>query len=58
MPILLGEGIRVFDHPGPGEIALERTSVSDAPGVTHLRYRVRHNLARATPTAHGKQYTR
>jgi dihydrofolate reductase len=37
MPLLLGEGRRLFD----GERAsLELTRVVDAPGVTHLRYRV------------------
>ena len=37
IPILLGAGRRLFD----GErIPLELTRVIDAPGVTHLRYRV------------------
>ena len=37
MPLLLGDGRRLFD----GErAALELTRVVDAPGVTHLRYRV------------------
>ena len=37
IPILLGDGRRLFD----GEhAALELTRVVDAPGVTHLRYRV------------------
>ena len=37
MPFLLGDGRRLFD----GERAtLELTRVLDAPGVTHLRYRV------------------
>jgi dihydrofolate reductase len=37
MPLLLGEGRRLFD----GErAALELTRVVEAPGVTHLRYRV------------------
>lgn len=40
VPILLGEGRRFFDNLGLGPIALERTSVVTAPGVTHLRYRV------------------
>ncbi len=37
MPILLGEGRRLFDGQRAG---LELTRVIDAPGVTHLRYRV------------------
>jgi dihydrofolate reductase len=39
-PVLLGAGIRLFDHLGPVPIALESTRVIDAPGVTHLVYRV------------------
>lgn len=40
VPILLGGGVRLFDHLGAGTIALEPIQVVDAPGVTHLRYRV------------------
>ena len=40
VPVLLGEGIRFFDHLGPKHIELERTRVIEAPGVTHLRFRV------------------
>ncbi len=36
----LGEGIRFFDHLGLGQIKLERTRVVEAPGVTHLRFRI------------------
>jgi dihydrofolate reductase len=39
MPLLLGGGVRLFDHIG-GPVRLETISVVDAPGVTHLRYRV------------------
>jgi dihydrofolate reductase len=38
--VLLGAGIRFFDHLGTGQIELERTKVVEAPGVTHLRFRV------------------
>jgi hypothetical protein len=38
--VLLGEGIRLFEHLGVGKIELEKTRVIDAPGVTHLMYRV------------------
>jgi dihydrofolate reductase len=39
VPLLLGGGVRLFDHFG-GPVRLEPISVVDAPGVTHLRYRV------------------
>ena len=38
-PLLLGEGIRLFDHPGTESIELESTRVIESPGVTHLMYR-------------------
>jgi dihydrofolate reductase len=40
IPVLLGEGRRLFDHLGADHIELELIRVIDAPGVTHLRYRV------------------
>jgi dihydrofolate reductase len=40
VPVLLGEGIRFFDRLGADKIELERTRVIEAPGVTHLRFRV------------------
>jgi dihydrofolate reductase len=40
IPVLLGEGRRLFDHLGTEHTELELTRVVDAPGVTHLRYRV------------------
>ncbi len=40
VPLLLGDGIRLFDHLGAGPIELELTEVIDAPNVTHLTYRV------------------
>lgn len=39
-PILLGEGIRLFDHFGPEPIELESTRVIATPDVTHLSFRV------------------
>lgn len=39
VPLLLGGGVRLFDHIG-GPVRLETISVVDAPGVTHLSYRV------------------
>ncbi len=40
VPVLLGGGVRLFDHLGAEPIELERTRVVEAPGVTHLIYRV------------------
>lgn len=43
IPVLLGEGIRLFEHLGTESVELERTKVMGAPGVTHLRYLVKTN---------------
>jgi len=40
VPVLLGGGIRLFEHLGAEQIELERIRVIDAPGVTHLMYRI------------------
>ncbi|WP_313691730.1 dihydrofolate reductase family protein [Halorarum halobium] len=40
VPVLFGDGIRLFEHLGTGPIELERTWVVDSPDVTHLGYRV------------------
>jgi dihydrofolate reductase len=40
VPVLLGGGVRLFDHLGTENIKLETIRVVDSPGVTHLRYRV------------------
>ena len=40
VPVLLGQGRRLFDHLGPEHIELERTRVLEGDGVTHLHYRV------------------
>jgi dihydrofolate reductase len=39
-PVLLGGGVRLFDNIGAAPIALEPTAVFEAPGITHLRFRV------------------
>jgi dihydrofolate reductase len=39
VPILLGGGARLFDGVGP-EVRLDLLRVIEAPGVTHLKYRV------------------
>jgi dihydrofolate reductase len=40
IPVLLGAGVRLFDHLGKANIELESIRVVDSPGVTHLRFRV------------------
>ena len=40
VPVLLGAGARLFDNLGDAKIGLECTRVVEAPGVTHLTYRV------------------
>ncbi len=40
VPVLLGQGVRLFEYAGIGPIELESTRVVMAPGVTHLRFRV------------------
>jgi dihydrofolate reductase len=39
-PVLLGQGIRLFDHLGTEPIDLEITKVVEGTGVTHIDYRV------------------
>jgi dihydrofolate reductase len=40
VPVLLGGGIRLFDHLGTEPIELESTGVIEGAGVTHLTFRV------------------
>lgn len=39
-PVVLGRGVRLIDDFGGHKVSLEQTPVLEAPGVTHLRYRV------------------
>jgi dihydrofolate reductase len=41
VPVLLGQGRRLFEDMPPGHIELEPTRAFGGPGVQHLRYRVR-----------------
>ena len=41
VPVLLGQGRRLFENLSPEHIELERTRVLEGDGVTHLHYRVR-----------------
>jgi hypothetical protein len=38
--VLLGDGARLFDNLEGAEIELEQVRAVNAPGVTHLKYRV------------------
>ena len=40
VPVLLGQGRRLFENLSPDHIELERTRILEGEGVTHLRYRV------------------
>jgi dihydrofolate reductase len=40
VPVLLGDGVRLFDGIGNELIELESTRVIDSPGVTHISYRI------------------
>ena len=40
VPLLLGSGERLFDNLGDSPPALEQVRAIEAPGVTHLKYRV------------------
>ncbi len=39
-PVLLGDGVRLFEHPGGAEVKLEPLSVTTAPHATNLWWRV------------------
>lgn len=40
VPVVLGRGVRLLDGLEPGSVELEIARVVDAPGITHLTYRV------------------
>jgi dihydrofolate reductase len=41
VPVLLGGGARLFDNLGGSNVELEQVRAVEAPGVTHVTYRVR-----------------
>jgi dihydrofolate reductase len=41
VPVLLGGGARLFENLGGSEVRLEQERAVEAPGVTHVKYRVR-----------------
>lgn len=40
VPVLLGGGTRLFDNLAGVDLSLEQVRVIEAPGVTHIKYRV------------------
>jgi dihydrofolate reductase len=43
-PVLLGDGVRLFDNLDGHQFDLESTLALESDGVTHLRYRVRREM--------------
>ena len=41
VPVLLGDGVRLFDNPGGPPVALDMTDVAPAGQITNLRLRVK-----------------
>ena len=39
VPVLLGDGARLFDNLGDAKVQLEQVRAVEAPGVTHVKYR-------------------
>jgi dihydrofolate reductase len=39
-PVLLGDGTRLFEHPGGKSVRLKQISVSHTPQVTNMWYRI------------------
>ena len=40
VPVLLGDGVRLFDHPGGTKVKLERISLTHTPQITNIWLRV------------------
>jgi dihydrofolate reductase len=40
VPVVLGDGARLWDNVGHAEVQLEQVRVVEAPSVAHLKYRV------------------
>lgn len=40
VPVLLGQGVRLFNHLGAKQIELERTRMVETEGMTHLTFQV------------------
>jgi dihydrofolate reductase len=46
-PVMLGEGTRLFEHPGGATVKLQRLQVTQAPTATNLWFRVMPQPERA-----------
>jgi dihydrofolate reductase len=44
-PVLLGDGVRLFDAPGGFRVGLERTTIDESGQITDLRFSVREERA-------------
>jgi len=40
VPVLLGDGVRLFDHPGGATVTLERISLTEGPNAINVHMRV------------------
>jgi dihydrofolate reductase len=40
VPVLLRDGARLFDNVGDAKVELKQVRAVEAPGVTHLKYRL------------------
>ncbi|WP_458208048.1 dihydrofolate reductase family protein [Haladaptatus sp. NG-SE-30] len=56
VPVLLGDGVRLFEDIGGEHVELERTRVIESTDVTHLRYDVVNRCRAIAHEYHGKHY--
>jgi dihydrofolate reductase len=40
IPVLFGQGVRLFDHANNNHVELEKISVIESPGVAHIKFRI------------------
>lgn len=50
VPVMLGDGIRLFEDGGPKNLELESTEVTETPAVTHLGFRFANKEKNTTTT--------
>ena len=55
VPVLLGGGVRWFDHVAAAPIALGDPTIVEGDGVTHLVYRVHYRSAGSACNSEGEQ---